>query len=158
MTDQPDAEAGSRRRWRRYRAPIAAALPLGFVVGALAGLAFWLNSPEPGTGAALGVMVLQYGGVGAGFAAVALVGASVAVATQTGGSRSGPTPFARIGLGAAACITAAVLVAAAASATAIDSWEWFGITCWIAVVIGLVGGACAAAATAFFEYRSRILP
>lgn len=156
MTSATSAPVAGRALWRRHRAPLIAAVPAGALLGAIADLAFSLDtvhaSPQDQVPALLAYLVL-----GAGFALVACIGAVLAV--LVGHPRAtAATPFRRIAAGAGTAVSVGVLLVGAVSAAITDSWEWFSFSAAIAVVTGLIAAAAASGITAFFQYRHRLLP
>jgi hypothetical protein len=151
------APAAGRDLWRRYRAPLFAAVPSGVLLGAIADLAFSVNTvhalPQDRIPA-----LLTYAGFGAAFALVASIGAVLALLV---GRRRAATSVAQLGLiaaGAGAAVFIGVLLSSALSAAITDSWGWYSFSAVIAVVTGLGAGAGALGITAFFQHRLRLLP
>lgn len=157
MTSAAPVPAAQRVLLRRYRAPLIAAGPAGVLLGAIADLAFSVNTVHASPQDQIPALVV-YGSLGAGFAVVASIGAVLAL--LVGGSRSetSTTPLWHIAAGAGAAVFIGVLLSGALSAAITDAWEWYSFYAVGAVVTGLVAAAAASGITAFFQYRHRLLP
>jgi len=157
MTSPAPSSVAGRELWRRYRAPLIAAIPAAMLLGAIADLAFSVNtvhaSPQDQIPA-----LLAYASLGAAFAVVASIGAVLALLVGRSRATTSATQLWHIAAGAGAAVLIGVLLAGAISATSTDSWEWYPFYAVIAVVTGLVAAAGASGLTAFFQYRRHLLP
>jgi hypothetical protein len=157
MTSATPAPVAGRDLWRRYRAPLIAALPAGVLLGAIADLAFSVNtvhaSPEDQIPA-----LLTYATLGTAFALVASVGAALALLVGRRRTTSPAAQIWHIAAGAGAAVSIGVLLTGALSAAITDSWEWYSFYAAVALATGLVAAAAAGGITALFQYRHLLLP
>lgn len=153
----PSASVAERGLWRRYRAPLIAALPAGLMLGAIAGLLFSVNTVHAAPQDQLPAL-LAYVALGAAFALTACTGAVLAVLIGRPRAETVASQCWYIAIGAGAAVCTAVLIAGALSAAITDSWEWYSFYIVIALGTGIAAAASAGGITAFFQYRPHLLP
>lgn len=153
----PSASVAERGLWRRYRAPLIAAVPTGLVLGAIADLFFSVSTVHAAPEDQLPAL-LAYAGLGAAFALTACTGAVLAVLVGRPRAVTIASQCWYVTAGAGAAVCTAVLIAGALSAAITDSWEWYSFYVVIALGTGVAAAASAGGITAFFQYRPRPLP
>jgi cytochrome bd-type quinol oxidase subunit 2 len=157
VTPAVPTQVAGRDLWRRYRAPLIAAVPAGVVLGAITDAAFSMNTVHAAPQDQIPAL-LAYASLGAVFALVASIGAVLALLAGRSRAGTSATQLGRIAAGAGAAVLIGVLVSGAISAASTDSWEWYSFYAEIAVITALVAAACASGITAFFQYRHRLRP
>lgn len=157
MNSAAVAPVVGRDFWRRYRAPLVAAIPAGVLLGATADLAFSANtvhaSPQDRIPA-----LLAYAGLGEVFALIACIGAGAALLVRRPPAATSASQLWRIAAGSGTAVVIGVLLTGALLAGITETWGWYSFYAMVAVVTGIVAAAGASGITALFQYRHPHLP
>lgn len=143
-----------RDLWRRYRAPLISAVPVGLLLGAIADLGFSVNTVHASAQDHIRAL-LAYSGLGAAFALVASIGAVLAVLAGRSRAATPATQLLRIAAGAGAAVFIGVLIVGALTAASTGAWEWYSFYALTAVVTGLLSAALASGITVSFQVLHR---
>lgn len=148
--------------WRRYRTSLALAVPVGAVLGALIGIAFYLSSDSETRAADRVLGWISYTvtlgtGIGAATAAVAAAGATANVllhARLPTSNTTGTMGQVAVGAGCSVAATCSVLGAVIALTTGSG---WPAASGWVisGVMLGLAAGIAAALTSALAPHLER---
>lgn len=135
---------------RAYRVPLAAALPAGFVLGALFGLGLFASSNEEArTLGWFGYTVMLGAGVGVAAASVAALGAASAVKVRSQRTdEDSAHALGAIALGGGLGVAIVTIFVGTGISIAEDYWSQWEFWLIASVVLGVIAAASAAAVTA----------